>query len=41
MIYAARRVELVVAVMGALKAGGVFSVIGKWINLSGSSFSSW
>jgi hypothetical protein len=29
MIYAARKVELVVAVMGTLKAGGVFSVIGK------------
>lgn len=29
MIYAARKVELVVAVMGVLKAGCVFSVIGK------------
>jgi L-aminoadipate-semialdehyde dehydrogenase len=29
MVYAARSVELVVCVMGVLKAGGVFSVIGK------------
>jgi L-aminoadipate-semialdehyde dehydrogenase len=29
MVYAHRSVELVVAVMGILKAGGTFSVIGK------------
>lgn len=29
MVYAARSVELVVCVMGVLKAGGVFSVIGE------------
>lgn len=33
MIYAARRVELVVAVMATLKAGGVFSVIGQSSNM--------
>jgi L-aminoadipate-semialdehyde dehydrogenase len=30
MVYAARSVELVVCVMGVLKAGGVFSVIGEF-----------
>ena len=29
MVYAARSVEMVVCVMGILKAGGVFSVVGK------------
>lgn len=33
MVYAARSVELVVCVMGVLKAGGVFSVIGKSYDL--------
>jgi L-aminoadipate-semialdehyde dehydrogenase len=30
MVYAARSVEMVVCVMGILKAGGVFSVVGTW-----------
>lgn len=30
MVYAARSVEMVVCVMGILKAGGVFSVVGRW-----------
>jgi L-aminoadipate-semialdehyde dehydrogenase len=30
MVYAARSVEMVVCVMGILKAGGVFSVVGKF-----------
>ena len=29
MVYAARSVEMVVCVMGILKAGGVFSVVGE------------
>ncbi len=33
MVYAARSVELVVCVMGVLKAGGVFSVIGELVDL--------
>lgn len=31
MVYAARSVEMVVCVMGILKAGGVFSVVGEWL----------
>jgi L-aminoadipate-semialdehyde dehydrogenase len=31
MVYAARSVEMVVCVMGILKAGGVFSVVGEWV----------
>jgi L-aminoadipate-semialdehyde dehydrogenase len=30
MVYAARSVEMVVCVMGILKAGGVFSVVGEY-----------
>jgi L-aminoadipate-semialdehyde dehydrogenase len=33
MVYAARSVELVVCVMGVLKAGGVFSVIGESLSM--------
>ena len=31
MVYAARSVEMVVCVMGILKAGGVFSVVGEFV----------
>ncbi len=33
MVYAARSVEMVVCVMGILKAGGVFSVVGKYFTI--------
>lgn len=35
MVYAARSVELVVCVMGILKAGGIFSVVGEYCLIDG------